>query len=177
MSDLNFADADLPQDSVPETAEILFPCRVCGREAGPYSGRGPKPKLCIDHKKTPKSTSGKVTGSVATQAAQATAVLVQLNGMLAIGSMALGMHGTASAIAAGNGVFEEQAYQALITDPELCKLILKGGVKSGKVSLLIAYAGLGASVVPTAINEVKELKAERDARREAEANEAGTAYA
>jgi hypothetical protein len=85
--------------------------------------------------------------------------------MLAIGAMAMGLNGTASAIAQANPNFEEQAYQALLTDQDLCKLILKGGVKSAKLSLGIAYFGMGAAVIPTAVVELKEKKEERDVKR------------
>jgi hypothetical protein len=101
-------------------------------------------------------------------------VLSQLNGLFALGLMAVGLNETASAIAAGNGLFEERANQALMTDPELCRLILKSGVKSAKLNLGIAYGGLMISVAPTAVNEFREKKAERDARREANGDEAGT---
>jgi hypothetical protein len=177
---MDFIDATSPvePDTAPPVADAEYPCRVCGQEAGPYGGRGPKPKYCPTHKKggtrsdTPRAN--KVTGTTANLAAQSTAVLVQLNGMLAIGAMALGLNETASSIAQANPTFEDQAYQALLTDPELCKLILKGGVKSAKISLAIAYAGMGASVLPTAAMEFKEKKAERDARKaEAEANATG----
>jgi hypothetical protein len=172
---MDFADAVIPPDSVPVTSDAEYPCRVCGKEAGPYGGRGPKPKLCPDHKKQTNGTrSAKVSGAPANLAGQATGVLVQLNGMLAMGAMALGMFGTASAISDANGTFEEQAYQALLTDPELCRLLLKGGVKSAKVSLGLAYVGMGVSVVPTAMMELKEKKAERDERKaQEEADAAG----
>ncbi len=171
---IDFADATIPPDTAPDTSDVEYPCRECGKEAGPYGGRGPKPKYCEAHKKSARSTgtrAGKVTGTAQTLAAQATGVLVQLNGMMALGLMAIGFNETASAIAGANGTFEEQAYQALMTDTELCKLILKGGVKSAKVSLGLAYVGMGVAVVPTAAMEFKEKKAERDAKREAEENE------
>jgi hypothetical protein len=173
---MEFSDADIPKDTVPDLSDVEYPCRICGKEAGPYGGRGPKPKLCPEHKKvTAGGKSSKVTGAPATLAAQATGVLVQLNGMLAMGAMAMGMFGTASAISDANGTFEEQAYQALLTDPELCRLLLKGGVKSAKVSLGLAYVGMGVSVVPTAMMELKEKKAERDARKAQEEADAARA--
>lgn len=177
---LDFTDATIPPDSVPETfdpgVKVEYPCRVCGKESGPYGGRGPKPKLCPEHKKVSKGASPKVTGTNASLAAQATGVLTQLNGMIAIGMMALGLNESASALAGANEGFEQQAYAALTTDPELCRLILKGGVKSAKVSLGIAYAGLGMAVLPTAVQEVREKKAARDAKREETENAAGTTY-
>lgn len=169
---MDFADATIPPDSTPPLSDVEYPCVECGKEAGPYGGRGPKPKRCPDHKKvTSSSRAGRVTGAPANLAAQATGVLVQLNGMMALGLMALGFNETAGAIAGANGTFEEQAYQALMTDSELCRLILKGGVKSAKVSLGLAYVGMGVSVVPTAAMEFREKKAERDAKREAEEND------
>lgn len=170
MTTMTFEDVVMPPDSVPDLSDVEYPCRVCGKEAGPYGGRGPKPKLCSEHKKTSTGgTSKKVSGAPANQAGQAAKVLSQLNRMLGIGAMAMGLFETASAIADANPTFEEAAYEALLTDSELCKMILKGGVKSAKVSLGLAYVGMGTVVVPTAVNEIRVKKAERDAKREAEA--------
>lgn len=157
-------------DTAPETFDRLveWPCQSCGKEAGPYVGRGPKPKLCTDCKPAAKAKAaapGRVTGKDASVAAQATQVLIQLNGMAAIGMMAMGLHRTASAFAAANDNFEAQAYAALTTDPDLCRLILKGGVKSAKISLGMAYIGLGMSAVPVAVEEIREKKAAREAAR------------
>jgi hypothetical protein len=173
---MDFADAvPVTPDSTPEYEDVEFPCRVCGKESGPYGGRGPKPKYCIEHKKskTPAARASKVTGTAANLAGQATGVLVQLNSILAVAAMAVGLNGTASAIFESNTTFEEQAYQALLTDPELCKFLLKGGVKSAKVTLGIAYFGMGATVLPTAAMEIKEKKAERDARKAEELDASG----
>lgn len=154
-------------DTSPETFDRLveYPCSVCGAESGPYVGRGPKPKLCPEHKSAPKAKAapGRVTGKDASVAAQATQVLIQLNGMVAIGMMAMGLHRTASAFAGANDNFEAQAYAALTTDPDLCRLILKGGVKSAKISLGMAYVGLGMAAVPVAVEEIREKKAAREA--------------
>lgn len=170
MTTMDFLDAEIPPDTVPsDLTDVEFPCEVCGNEAGPYGGRGPKPKRCDDHRKNKgKSSVRKVTGNAANLAAQATEVLQQLNGIIAIGSMALGLNSTAAAIAAGNETFAERAHAALLTDPALCQLILKGGVKSAKISLGIAYAGLGVQVIPTAIREVQEKREEARLRAEQE---------
>jgi hypothetical protein len=170
MTSMTFEETTPPDmDSTPELEDVEYPCRVCQREAGPYSGRGRKPTLCPDHKsassRTGNKSSVKVTGATANLAAQATGVLVQLNGIMAIGLMAIGMNGTASAIAAANDTFETQANAALLTDPELCKLILRGGVKSAKVTLALAYVGMGTQVVPVAAMEMREMKEKRAARK------------
>jgi hypothetical protein len=155
-------------DTAPPTFDrpVEYPCEVCGEEAGPYVGRGPKPKRCLKDKAQPKTKTaapGRVTGKDASVAAQATQVLIQLNGMAAIGMMAMGLHRTASAFAGANDNFEAQAYAALTTDPDLCRLILKGGVKSAKISLAMAYVGLGMAAVPVAVEEIREKKAAREA--------------
>lgn len=167
MTMMDFLDADIPEDTVPLTTDVEYPCEACGKEAGPYSGRGRKPRFCVDHKKNKNASVRKVTGNAGNLAAQATEVLSQLNGIIAIGLMAVGMNQTASAIAAGNDTFAERAHAALLTDTDLCRLILKGGVKSAKISLGIAYAGLGVGVVPVAVNEIREKREEAELRKQA----------
>jgi hypothetical protein len=66
---------------------------------------------------------------------------------------------TAAALATANEGFEESAYQALLTDPKLCQLILKAGATSGKVSLVIAYGMLAVAVAPVAVAEFREKQA------------------
>lgn len=162
---LEFEDVttDFPADSVPDLADVEYPCEVCGKEAGPYGGRGRKPKRCPEHKKQSQSRgqSPKITGTTANQAAMATAVLVQVNGILALAAMGMGLNKTAHAIAEANPKFEQAAHNALLTDPELCRLILKSGVMSGRVGLGLAYAGMGMSVIPTAVMEVREKRETR----------------
>ena len=166
---IDFLDTALPEaDSIPEVSDVEYPCEVCGKESGPYGGRGRKPTKCTEHRKVKNGSVRRVTGNASNLAVQATEVLSQLNGMVAIGLMALGLNNTASAIAAGNDTFAERAHAALLTDTDLCRLILKGGVKSAKISLAIAYAGLGVGVVPVAVTELQERRAEAQRRREAE---------
>lgn len=177
MTTMTFEDVAPVADTVPELDGVDYPCQklmpngeLCGREAGPYGGRGPKPKVCPDHKRSTSSRSGprapRVTGSASNLAAQAAGVLVQLNGLVAIGLMAVGLKQTASALGSCSDTFESQAYDALLTDPDLCKLILRGGIQSSRMSLGLAYVGVGSIVVPTAVNELREKKAERLARME-----------
>lgn len=159
-------DAGLPRDTVPETEGVEYPCQRCGREAGPYGGRGRKPKFCAECK--PKRTSSnapRVTGTNASLAAQASEVLSQINSMVALGCAAMKLFDTAGAIAGYDDTFKAQAYAALTTDPELCRFILKGGVKSAKITLLMAYGGMAVAVAPHAITEVKYMQAERRAKK------------
>lgn len=161
---------DLPDDTVPSDLEdVEYPCEVCGKEAGPYAGRGRHPKRCPEHKKGNSnggsSSTRRVTGNAANLAGQATEVLLQLNGILALGAMAVGLNRTASAIASGNGAFAERANAALLTDTELCRTILKGGIKSAKMGLAIAYGGLLLGTAPVAADEIRERRAESEARK------------
>ncbi len=165
-----FEDAVVTEiDSSPELADVEYPCKHCSKEAGPYGGRGPKPKVCADCR--PKnsnrgSSRTKPSGNVHNLAAQAAGVLVQLNGLVSIGLMAVGMRETASAMGSCSDIFEKQAYDALLTDPDLCKLILRGGVQSARMSLGLAYVGMGTIVVPTAIQEYKVKREARKAEME-----------
>jgi hypothetical protein len=161
---------DVEMDVVPDLADVDNPCKKCGREIDvPYGGRGPRPRYCTNCKggTAKRSASPRVGGKDANLAAQATGVLVQLNAMIAMGVAAVGMFRTGSSIAAANEGFEVAAYNALLTDPEFCKMILKGGAKSSKVSLALAYGAMGMAVMPTAVEEMRERKAERDAKKAA----------
>jgi hypothetical protein len=172
---ISFVDTIVPEiaklDVIPEVSDIEYPCVICGKEAGPYSGRGRHPKKCTEHRTTQVNKGTRVTGTNATLASQATEALCQINGFLTIGAMFAGMPATAGAITAAEDGFREQTYNALLTDPDLCRSILKAGVKSGKIALLISYLMLGAAVMPIAVLEFKakqQERAERKAANEAE---------
>lgn len=149
-------------DVVPSSSDVEYPCRVCGRESGPYSGRGRKPVLCPDHKRAQVKSAPKVRGSDASLAAKASEALVQLNAVIGMGMMVTGFHKSGKAIFDGNDGFREQAYNALLTDPDLCRQILRAGGTSAKFSLIIAYGMFGASVAPTVVLEVREKRAEKE---------------
>jgi hypothetical protein len=159
-----FTDVEVPKepepDAVPPTVDVEYPCIVCGRESGPYGGRGRKPRRCPEHKGRTVSAP-RVKGTNASLAAEATEALVQLNGFAAVGAMMIGYHATAGAIAERETLFREQAYSALLTDPALCRTILKGGTTSGKVALVIAYTMFIGGVAPYTISEYRERKAEK----------------
>jgi len=142
-------------DAIPPVADVEYPCDVCGKEAGPYSGRGRKPRKCPEHKRGTSSSTPKTRGNNAVLAGQAVDALCQLNAFAGVGLMMTGYRATASALADREEAFREQAYAALVTDPALCRMILRAGTTSGKVSLIIAYAMLGAGIAPTAIVEYK----------------------
>lgn len=163
------ASMDKPDDITPPFAapEPEYACQVCGR-ALTYGGRGPKPKYCNEHKKNaPRTKSGSTTKVAHDRKARlATEHLKTYNALAGTGLMALRMPQTASAIAAKNDAFGEQAYAALILDEKLCDMILKVSGKSGAFSLIMAYAMLLSNVGPTAVMELRE---QREARADAAA--------
>lgn len=101
-------------------------------------------------------------GSNEVLATQAATLLVQVNAFAVTGLMIAGMRQTASEIAGRNDAFEAQVRSALLTDPDLCRTILRAGGASAKVSLLVAYGMLFGSVAPTAVMEYRELRASRE---------------
>ncbi len=153
---LDFKDTDIPKDE-PVPAEYEYSCDVCGKELF-YAGKGRKPKKCDEHK-TVQTRKG--SGTNATLARQASDALGQYNSLLCVGMMIPSpnpfcLPRTASAIAVANDGFTEQAYNALLTDPALCKMILKAGGVSGKLLLLVAYGMLAVAVVPVGVEEYRE---------------------
>lgn len=151
-------------DTVPATSDVEYPCHVCGREAGPYGGKGRKPTRCPEHKAQQAKTVAK-RGANDAMAAQATEVLCQLNGFMALGAILVSYTDTAAAITDAEDDFRERTTAALKSSRSLCEKILKGGTKSGEIALLISYVLFGVAVLPTAINEhrdKRELKAAQE---------------
>lgn len=151
--------AEIPPVPAPEQSPDGLYCVVCDKPLT-YGGRGPRPKYCDDHKKNGprKSSSARMPASDA-MAEQAASMLGLANRLLGMGLLTLGFPVTATAIGDNNGQFEIMAKQALLTDPKLCKKILSAGGTSASVGLALAYAGLGASVGPALMGEVREKRA------------------
>ena len=152
-------------DSIPnDVVGIEYPCVTCGKEAGPYAGRGRKPKYCEECKASknggtkpngPKTTTGKNKALAATAAD----TLAQYNGILALGCMLTPYPETGNAITNANETFREQAFNALLTDPKLAAQIANGGTISGPALLVIAYLSMIGAVAPVAVMEYKQNKA------------------
>src|SRR5213075_2754607 len=102
-------------------------------------------------------SSRKATNKTGNEKAAATAAekLVGLNKSIVMILFAMRMPGTAMGIAGEEDNFYEATYNALLSDPKLCKWINDSGAASGKIGLAVAYAGLMYSVAPTAIAEYK----------------------
>jgi hypothetical protein len=158
---IDFKDIDVPDD-IPAPSHYEYECQVCGTELF-YSGKGRKPKFCEEHKKSaPRQVRGSGNASLARQAA---ASLSQLNAMCGlmlfvpeipkVGKNPLYLPQTGSAWANADEGFTEAAYNALLTDPKLCRMILKGGAAGGKLALLMAYGMLAAAITPVAMKELK----------------------
>lgn len=172
IDELVFSDAVPPEipapdpvvgtlDVAPVTDEGLS-CEVCGTSLT-YSGRGRKPKFCDEHKKGSKSaTTTRKTVPNDKLARQATSALVQINRLTGFGARMIGLEQTSNMIMFAEDSFEEQAYEALLTDPDLCKQILAVGHVSAKFSLITAYALLLGQVAPVAMMEIKAKRAAKE---------------
>lgn len=160
VPDSDFEMVDLPSD-VPVPTEFEFACEDCGTELF-YAGRGRKPKRCDKCKeKSPGTGAGKRRGSGANAslARQAADTLGGVNELVGLGLMLapgpLHLPKTGSALVTANERFTEPAYNALLADPALARLIVRGGGISGKVALIIAYAMMLSAVVPVGVEELR----------------------
>lgn len=163
-------DARELTDFVPEVSDIEYPCVVCGKEAGPYGGRGRKPTRCAEHKKQQNRTSSapKVSGTNAQLAAQATEALCSIDGMAALGARIIGFTNTAETIEEADETFRLRVNAALLNSPDTARKILRYGSKAGDSALFIAIGLHIATILPVFMTEAKMKKAERDAKRAAE---------
>jgi hypothetical protein len=148
-------------DVVPETTEVEYPCQVCGREAGPYGGRGRKPKFCDEHKKVKSGTRAASAPKNNALAAQAADALVQVNGLAAFAATVMQYDETGETLRNAQDEFRARAHAALVTDPALCRAILRGGPMSARAALILSYGMLATVVAPVAVQEYRD---KRDAK-------------
>lgn len=159
---ITFEDTEVDPDiSIPEVENVEYPCQVCGREAGPYAGRGRKPKFCADHKPSKNVTTSKprLSGKNGATAIQAAEILAQYNGLVALVATLAHYEYTGEAIRNVNDTFKEQATAALLADPELANQIVRAGGVSGKAALIMAYGMMVAAVAPVGMLEFKQNRA------------------
>jgi hypothetical protein len=156
------APSDAVSDAAPPTT--TDGCLECGVLI-PYAGKGPRRKYCDAHKRrsagvqyssTADSSSSSKKDKLAVQAA---GVLRSTNTYVVLGLMMVGLSESAVALSASQDAFEFQAIAALEQDPALCRTILKSGKLGAKLSLVVAYGAMGASVVPVAMSEYAQRRA------------------
>jgi len=162
---LSFVKTDIPDDEPPPTIgdNADFDPEYPGSTAdAPYGFKdNGEPYKRRPWKSATSSTGSRRMPASDSSARAAAALLAQLNQMIAMGiTMAAGLPNTGNAILEGNKRFEETAFQALQTDPQLCKKILSVGATSGKAGLVMAYGMLGMSIVPAATAEIRERRSE-----------------
>ncbi len=166
-TDIAFAPVEIPQDDKPTLDGVPFDSRYPDSTPDAPYGFKPNGEPYRRHHGPGKST-GSATGRGGSrmpasdaQARSAASVLGTLNKLIGMALLPI-LPGTAVAITEGNDDFEQLAFQALLTDPALCKRILGAGTSSGKAQLFMAYGALGMSVVPTAMGEIKMKRSERE---------------
>lgn len=156
---------DVKLDTIPVTVEVEHPCEKCGRETN-WSGRGRRKRFCDECKpKSATTRAPRVNGNVSNTAAQAAKALVGINNMLAMMALAVGFRETGMQIMSVQEDFESQAYQALLADPKFAASLLSAGQISGKAMLGMAYLSMGLGIAPTFSNELRIMKAKREAAR------------
>jgi hypothetical protein len=160
-----------PPDEIPDFPEYgIKQCEKChARPKKTYGGRGPRPKFCDECTGAKSgSTTSKAKGKDAVLAGKATAALMTLHGFAALGLAVAQLPHTAAKFREEftRESFEDTVYNALLLDPELCAWICRGGVKSGKIALVIGYLLAGAAVAPTLVVELRDKKDARIAAEE-----------
>ncbi len=181
MATPTFEKVDIPPDTAPPTEPPVpatgdyNPEYPGSTEEHPYGFKDDgtpytrKPRGGPEPTRLPPSWSKSKTPSTRTrgpmpasesQARAAAALLAKGNSLIGLSLGFAGLPMTSAQLAEANEGFEEQAYEALLTDPALCRKILSGGAMSGKVALILAYGMLGASVAPTAVMEVRKRREE-----------------
>lgn len=160
-------ETQTPADIMPDVSDVEYPCSVCGREAGPYGGRGRKPTKCPDHKKSAVTgaRAPRISGTNDALARQATEALCSINGMMALGARIVQLTDTADAIEGEEEVFRLRVYTALLNNPNTARKIVSMGGKAGDSALFVALGLHFASIIPVLLKETKTKKAERDARK------------
>lgn len=167
MTDLTITDddADLPPDEDVPREDTGHYCQVCGVPVERNGTRGRWPAKCPQHARTKSGTTRRTKVS-AVQAQQAAHVLARYNAMIGTALFAAPkqwrLPETAKLIAKENETFEAEAASALENDPELCAMILKSGMLSGRAALIMAYGGMAGVVVPTAVMEWKGRNGAQD---------------
>lgn len=152
------AATDIPLELDASPSDELR-CTVCG-DTIVWAGRGRKPMFCTEHRQKRSASSGQsTTAKNENLAKQAAATLIQVNGFVEMMLRFSQMTMTADELSKRKVAFQEQLYQALLTDPDLCRSIMSGGGVSAKLALILAYGMLGSAVIPVGVVEYRERRA------------------
>jgi hypothetical protein len=152
---------------------VDYPCQHilpngerCNKEAGPYGGRGRKPRFCSEHKPTRGTASvGRRAGANAVQAQAALDALVNMHTMGAMGLAVVGMSNTANAVFGTEEGFRAQMLPQLQANPKRCAQILRAGAGASEAGFFAAYAMFAAAVIPVAKQELDVKRSEARERR------------
>lgn len=162
---LDISTGNIPMDEAPET-EITtglpfnpeYPDSTPDAPYGFFPDGRPRKRRPRGTGTTATSSGPRKTAASDSQARMAAAMLAQVNNLVGMSLALFRLPVTGAQITEANAGFEQMAYEALLTDPALCRKILSAGANSGKAGLVMAYAMLGAAVVPVAMQEMKESR-------------------
>lgn len=155
------------QDSTPPTYDT--PDETCGHRNNTGDACLKDPGHSGRHRYRPlASGSGTATrgrgNSNAQLASQAADAISSLAALLGTGAYVMGFTNTGRAMSVKEreDAFREQNYNALLTDPGLCRMILRAGTTSGRLALFLSVGMYGFSLMPY-------VQADIEARRTQEA--------
>lgn len=126
----------------------------CLKEPGHEGRHRYKPRA--DGTSPGKSRSGGTNANLATQAAD---TVMQLKTFVMMGALGFGFMRTAHQMASVADAQHDRIYNALLTDPAMCRMIIRGGVKSGKLAFLVAEGLWIAEIAPVFKQELDERRA------------------
>jgi hypothetical protein len=102
-----------------------------------------------------RGVSARSQASAEDLAERAADVLMQYQNWVRVGIKFLDLTLTIEAMDEARDELRQRTMEALVLDPELSRLILRGGAKSGKSALALAFLSYVGSVAPVAYVEIR----------------------
>lgn len=159
LSPVDIPDAE-HQDTVRSVPSNDPTCRVCGKPLQ-YGGRGRMPVYCDEHRKNkgaaPKRTTAR-GGSNSADVDAAVSALDTLYSLIGTGLFMMGAQQSASEMAQAAVRLKKSNADFLASDPELVRMLNRGGAATGRVGFLVSNAVL---LVPVIAGGVQEIAARR----------------
>lgn len=148
----DFMDDVIPDETPSESSDPVCKFPGCGTPLT-YGGRGRRPTLCDEHKRTGSNTA-RPSGRTGNDVQSAMAALGMLYDGVSAG-LAIFAPETASKWVRKIGPLQEKNAQVLAQDKELCKSINRLGTSSARGTFVAAHLFAVAPVVLSARAEVR----------------------
>jgi len=160
IPDASVRDSVLPSNAIKADRT----CKVCGAPIV-KNGRGRPSQYCDVHKgkRSAASSSSSGVGRAAAAPAAVEAAVNNLDGLYSLLGTALflfGAHDAASAMAQQRASLAASNREFLARDPELVKMLNKGGAATGRVGFIVTNV---TTLGPVAVMAFNEIQAKRGA--------------